>query len=534
MEKMAHFFPFKTTKVRWLNFSTFSIIGILIVAAFLRLYKIGDYMTFLGDEGRDALVVYNILHGKLTLLGPTSSVGGFFLGPIYYYFMAPFLWLFQYDPVGPAVMVGLVGTATVFLVYKIGSEFFNKTAGIIAALLYAISPLVIAYSRSSWNPNLMPTFSLLTLYVLYRSIVSKNTWLMIVSGILFGITMQLHYVATFLGLIIIVYVITLRLFFERGKFFGKIMQIIKDGMSLLIGFLIGWSPFLAFEFRHGFLNLQSIAKFILNSEDTGGGGHFASTVSNVLYRVFARLITKYPPPEQVSIKADTDIAVWYYLTVGLIIISLGYFVVRVYKTSVTKDHSFYRLYLLLVWFVIGVCLFGFYKKPIYDYYFQFMYPVPFLFVGAVLSWLLTRTLISKVIALVIIGALVWINLTGIPFRYQPNRQKDQVKTIAEFVLSKTDNKPFNFALLTLGNSDHGYRYFFKLAEKDPIVIQTPQLDPDRKTVTDQLLIVCEDPNCQPLGASIWEVAGFGRAEIVDKWDVSVVKVYKLVHYSGEE
>src|SRR5258708_28233079 len=117
------------------------LLGILIIAAFLRLYKIGDYMTFLGDEGRDVLVVYNILHGKFTLLGPTSSVGGFFLGPLYYYLMAPFLWLFNYDPVGPAVMVALFGTVTVYLVYKIGSEFFNERAGIIAAILYAISPL---------------------------------------------------------------------------------------------------------------------------------------------------------------------------------------------------------------------------------------------------------------------------------------------------------------------------------------------------------------------------------------------------------
>src|ERR1035437_10265433 len=71
---------------------------ILILAAFLRLYRIADYMTFLGDEGRDVLTVYGILHGHLTLLGPTSSVGGFFLGPIYYYFMAPFLWLFNDNP----------------------------------------------------------------------------------------------------------------------------------------------------------------------------------------------------------------------------------------------------------------------------------------------------------------------------------------------------------------------------------------------------------------------------------------------------
>src|SRR5213080_2576723 len=90
------------------------LILILVFAAFLRLYRIADYMTFLGDEGRDVLVVYNILHGHLTLLGPTSSVGGFFTGPVYYYFMAPFLWLFNYDPVGPAVMVALFGIITVW------------------------------------------------------------------------------------------------------------------------------------------------------------------------------------------------------------------------------------------------------------------------------------------------------------------------------------------------------------------------------------------------------------------------------------
>src|ERR1035437_2190945 len=148
-------------------------IFVVLIAAFLRLYRIQDYMTFLGDEGRDVLVVYNILHGHLTLLGPTSSVGGFFLGPIYYYFMTPFLWLFNYDPVGPAVMVALFGIATVALIYKVGSEFFGKTAALIAAFLYSISPLVISYSRSSWNPNLMPFFSLLTLYTLYKA-VDKN------------------------------------------------------------------------------------------------------------------------------------------------------------------------------------------------------------------------------------------------------------------------------------------------------------------------------------------------------------------------
>ncbi len=504
--------------------SNILLIIILFTAAFLRLYKIGDYMTFLGDEGRDVLVVYNILHGKFTLLGPTSSVGGFFLGPIYYYFMAPFLWLFNYDPVGPAVMVGLFGVLTVYLIYRIGNEFFDKKAGLVAASLYAISPLVIAYSRSSWNPNLMPFFSLLTLYVLYKGVKSNTLYLFGVVGVLLGILMQLHYLSLFVGVIVGVYI-----FFTQRN----IVKTIPKYLLVFGGFLVGWSPFLAFEARHGFLNIQSIIKFIFVSPAVGGAsGNYVMTAWNVLFRLFARLVTKYPPPEQVSARAHVDIAVWYYLTIVLLVVSLGIFLYQYRKIFQEKSEKWFSRSLILVWLLVGVLMFGFYKKSIYDYYFGFMFPLPFLLVGNAFSFLWNKKSL-KVFIIVAFSVLVYINYTGMPFLSLPNRQKEQVKQIAQFVLSKTDNKPYNFALLTLGNSDHGYRYFLKLAGKDPVMIETLINDPQRKTVTDQLLVVCEDTACQPRGAAVWEVAGFGRAEIVEEWNVSVVKVYKLEHYKGK-
>src|SRR3989344_3226639 len=158
MEKMAHFFSFKTSGKIRISKGFLLFLLIFLLGFFLRIYRIRDYITFLGDEGRDVLVVYNILHGDLTLLGPTASVGGFFHGPLYYYFMVPFLFLSNYDPVGPAIMIGLIGTITVLLVYLVGKRLFGAAAGLIAAFLYAISPIVIVYSRSSWNPNPMPFF----------------------------------------------------------------------------------------------------------------------------------------------------------------------------------------------------------------------------------------------------------------------------------------------------------------------------------------------------------------------------------------
>lgn len=533
------------------KYERFIIIAILLVAAFLRLYKVDEYMTFLGDEGRDVLVVRNIIFGfgdllrgdvasamkNLTLLGPTSSVGGFFLGPIYYYFMAPFLWIFNFNPVGPAVMVALFGILTVFFVYKIGKEFFDTTTGIIAASLYAVSPLVIAYSRSSWNPNLMPIFTILTLYTLYKGIQTGRIRYAFLSGLSYGIAIQLHYVATFLVPTIVLYVGFHRYLFykEHAKKIATLGRLIKDITAFAFGFLLSWSPFLGFEVRHGFPNLQSIANFIFYSSDVSSSGNGFAIVGNVFFRLFGRLLTRFPPPEQVALQAYLPIAIWYSLSLLLGIVSVGLFfwyAIKIMKKSdnATKRKKLQQYSLLTIWFFVSIILFSFYKKPIYDYYFEFLFPLPFLLVGFLCSFLLRQRIAFQIAGILLFVILVVVNLLGMPFRFSPNRQLVQVQSIASFVLEKTDGKPFNFALITSGNSDHAYRYFFALAGRDPVVIQNAQKDPKRQSVTDQLLIVCEYPSCHPLGHPLWEVAGFGQAEIVGEWPVSVVKVFKLTQY----
>ena len=570
MEKMAHSILIKTSRSSWVNNIKYQISNIkykitnknylifliLLLAVFLRLYRIQDYMTFLGDEGRDALVVYNILHGHLTLLGPTASVGGFFLGPIYYYFMTPFLWVFNYNPVGPAVMVALFGIATVWLIYKVGSEFLGNGIGFIAAFLYSISPLIIAYSRSSWNPNLMPFFSLPALYILYKAVNTNKIKLFIYCGILLGISMQLHYLAIFLGVIVAAYILLTRILLREGVSLQKtILRILKDYFYILIGFFIGWLPFLAFEIRHGFPNIRSILSFIFNSGDTGGNDHFLSTIYDVFFRLFARLITNFPPPEQVSAGMHKNITLWYYGTLLLAVASVLVFIGQLVKSTILRHpefisgshgipkempkqvrhdrERFQKISLLVLWLVVGIGLFGFYKKPIYDYYFGFVFPLPFLLVGMLISSLYNSR-VGKIFSIIIFVILAWINFKDAPFRYLPNRQLAQVEEISKFVINKTENKPFNFALIASGNSDHAYRYFFTIWGKPPLAIENTQIDPKRHTVTEQLLVICEKNPCSPLGYSLWEVAGFGRGEIVGEWNVSVVKAYKLEHYNRVE
>ncbi|MEK7470711.1 MAG: glycosyltransferase family 39 protein [Patescibacteria group bacterium] len=173
---------------------------ILALSAFLRLYKIGEYMTFLGDEGRDMIIIRRFLvEFHPPLIGPGTSVGSMYLGPLYYYMMAIPVLLANFSPVGPAVMVAILGVLTVFLIWFIGREWFGKIAGLVSALLYAISPTIIIFSRSSWNPNIMPFFSLLSIYAIWKVWKEKEYKWMIVLGISLAFVLQSHY----LGLLLI-------------------------------------------------------------------------------------------------------------------------------------------------------------------------------------------------------------------------------------------------------------------------------------------------------------------------------------------
>lgn len=513
------------------HYQTVLLIFILLIGAYLRLYKISQYLTFLGDEGRDMLVVLHmIVNHKFTLLGPTASVGGFFLGPIYYYFMLPFVWLWRLDPTGAAVMVAVFGIATIYLVYRFGNDVFDGWVGLIAASVYALSPLVIAYSRSSWNPNLVPFFALLTAYLLWKSIAADQPKLLFWIGVSLGIGLQLHYLFLFLfGVVGVWYLL-----------YGRKMSWVKYYGLGVVGFVVGYAPFLAFEVRHGFPNTISIIRFLLSGKDTGFSlVMFLQTILDVSHRLFGRLVFRLPPPEQLINLNGTASWIW---PMGIWAAAIASLVITFFAaigtipvpwSTTDKKGTFKRLgfVFLLIWLVVPLLLFGLYKKGIYDYYFGIFFPVPFLFIALALRFI-AKSKIGIAVAAIATFALLYLNWQGRPFLYAPNNQLGQARTIAQAALSKTNGQPFNFALITGGNSDHAYRYFFELWGRAPVTIENTAVDPQRKTVTDQLIVICESNPCKPLGNSLWEIAGFGRADIAGQWQVSFVTIMKLVHYKG--
>lgn len=486
------------------KYLSYIILGlILLIAAFLRLYRIEDYMGFLGDEGRDALVVKRIIvDHKLTLLGPITSVGLMHLGPAYYYFMLPFLWAWNLNPVGPAIMVALFSLATIVLMWQLAREFFSEKAGMIAGILYALSPLVIIHAHSSWNPNILPFWGLLLIYGLIKVVVKKDfRWLFVVGASL-GIAIQLHYVALVFGPIILSTLLLIRF---------KVP--IKYLIGGFIAFVFTYSPFIFFELRHQFINTKTVIEFVTRGGDTAPSFEFLPFFSH-FWDLTIRMIWRLVVVENAE---------------ASMVFLAGLIASLIYIWKSAQKNTRQALNVLFVWFFVGISLLALYTGNIYDYYLMFIFPFPFLIIGIVFSWCM-RKRVGTIGALLVILVLSFIYSKHTSIAKEPNRLAKQAQEISQFILDKAQKNPYNFGLIAAGNSDHAYRYFLEIGENPPIVIENEVIDPERKTATDQLFVVCEEKICQPLGHPTWEIAGFGRAHITDEWNVGLFKIFRLISY----
>lgn len=465
-------------------------------------------MGFLGDEGRDALIVKRmIVDHRFTLLGPITSVGLMHLGPMYYYFMIPFLWASNLNPVGPAIMVALFSLATTVLIWKMCQEFLGTRAANLAALFYTLSPFVITYSHSSWNPNILPFFALCIVYSLVKAIHTKKiTWLF-VAGLNFGIAIQLHYVALVFVFIGLVYLFTTRVF-----------PLLKSIFTVAGGVFVTFLPFVIFEIRHSFINTKTIYDFVTR---TGNEKTFSimqpiSSFWDLFVRLFWRLLTIE--------SAQLAKAVGVFLLLG---------VLYQYKNEINKKTKLF-LQALLVWIGVGLLVLSLYSGNVYDYYLMFVFPLPFIFLGLVFANISKKNVLGAISIFVASMFLVIVYSRNTPILQPPNRLAFQSEEIANFILDKTSGEPYNFALIAGQNSDHAYRYFLEVNGYSPVTIENPTLDPLRNSVTKQLFVVCEEAVCQPLGHPLWEIAGFGPAEIVDEWQVGLFKVFKLKPFIASE
>lgn len=491
------------------------LVGILAIAAFCRLYRIDHYMTFLGDEGRDVIVVRRLLtEGHPPLIGPGTSIGNMYLGPLYYYMMAPALFIANYNPIGPAIQIALLGIATVWFVWYVGRVWFGKTAGLIAAGLYAIAPTVIIYSRSSWNPNIMPFFALLSMFSIWKVWKEiKFGWLIVLGGA-YAAVLQSHYLGLLLAPSIFIFWLLTLLRIKRDK--PEVKRFWKKSVVGIILFLALMSPLFFFDLRHNWINSKAIYTFFTVRQET----------------VSIRPWTAIPKlPEVLNLIDSSVVAAKNMIGALIASIILGAGLIWIFVKNYRAKKNFKILpeyWLLISWIGFGLIGFGLYKQNIYDHYFGFIFAVPFLLIGSFLSMLLTDGKILKWAGAAILGYLVAINLIASPLRKEPNSLLQRSEDVSHKIVTEAKGAPMNLAVIADNNYEAGYQYFVELYGGNVLEINAL----DKSTFANQLFVVCEQiPNskCDPTHNPKAQIANFGWSKVEAQWPLDGVIIYKLIH-----
>lgn len=170
------------------------LLAILISAFFIRIYRVSDLMGFYYDQGRDGLVIWDLWHDhKPFLIGPITGLKGIFLGPFYYYLIAPFYLIGGGNPAFPAIFLSFTTVLAILMLYFLGAKMHSRFTGLLAAFIGAFSYNIFTLSRWLSNPTPMLLLSTILLWC-YWEIISgekkKTSWFWVGAVLTTGISLH--------------------------------------------------------------------------------------------------------------------------------------------------------------------------------------------------------------------------------------------------------------------------------------------------------------------------------------------------------
>jgi len=417
-----------------------SVILVLIIGLFLRVYRVDKVLNFYFDQGRDALVIWDFWHnGKFFLVGPTTGIAGIFRGPFYYYLIAPVYLIGNGNPTWPAVFLAITAVAANVLLYKLAAEIEGKIAGLIAVTIASFSFYIVLAARWLSNPTPMLFLSMALIWLMFRAHEKKFwTWPLIAfiagsSLFHFGSAGEVFY---FLAILIF-------MIWQRKK-----LPPLKYWIISALAFFATFAPLLIFDLRHDGILRNNIFDFLFSR------GSFKTSFWDVAkirfrfyYDVFTNKLFDYRGPKRT----------------GLIMIMAVFFVANYQRFL--KNDKLKIVVLFLVSPMIGLLFFQGNYGNIYDYYLTGYYLIFILFVSVVLAriW---QTIYGKVFVIIFFYYFFTSNFPLVWSRINDNLDgetsigfKNQLEAI-DWIYKDANGENFNVDFYVPPVIPYAYDYLF--------------------------------------------------------------------------
>lgn len=217
------------------------LVAILIIAAFLRLWKLGSIPPSLTpDEASLGYNAYSVLktgkdeYGKL-LPVIFKSFGDYKPG-LYVYLTIPSIFIFDLNEFAVRLPSALFGIISVWLIYLIVKKLFQKeNIALISSFIAAVTPWLIYFSRGAWEVNVSLALTLAGIYFFLKFLEEEKY--IFVSVVSFALTLVCYQGAKLsTGIVVLLLVV---IYFKKvNKLEPK-----KIIVSVILGLLIS-SPIL--------------------------------------------------------------------------------------------------------------------------------------------------------------------------------------------------------------------------------------------------------------------------------------------------
>jgi len=470
------------------NMTTFLLI---LIAIFLRFYKLSEFTTFLGDQGRDAIIIKRIVTFQhFPAIGAPTSIGQIFLGPFYYYFIAPFLLLFNFNPVGLTYGVAFLSIVGLIFGYFIISKYLSKPTALVFLSLAVFSHTLIEYSRFSWNPNLLPIFSFLALYFMYLILKRDKLTDFVILGALISFSVQLHYLGIFLFFPLL-FTLVYKVILKKNSFN------IKNICAGLISCLLCSSPLIIFDLKHQFLNSKNFLNLIFKKEVVVSQGSILIRILNTNKEFYNHVF---------KLEFSNLIAI-------IITLLLSFLIFRSKKNSFVVINT--------VNFLSFIVLFSFLNSSRFPHYYGQVYFSFFLILAVILSSI--RIKIKYVMITILIIFYAFFNMKNYGyFIEEGSRQIERAKRIAMTFKGKIDSRSFLVVPEPFTESADPVKYFLE-------VDGHTALPDDFAGQPDELFLMCHLKDCVISGNPQWQLSAFNNPKIDKIWNIEGIKIYKIVH-----
>jgi 4-amino-4-deoxy-L-arabinose transferase-like glycosyltransferase len=312
-------------------------VALLVVGLYLRFWNIENTFEYGWDQARDAWKVRDILTGTLVLNGPRTGIGHFNLGPIWYYYLAPFYFLTRLDPIAAQYGNILLYVFNGIVFFWVTKKIFSDKFALLATYIFIISGYLIGIAQVPWNVSPVLGVSTLIFYCLHEIVIHSKYKLILLLMFLTGLFLHLHFAFVFLPPIIF-----FSLIFAKNK--REVVHWILLGIPL---FLIWVLPllFLDIEWKGGNTNMfrNFLKDYFID------GFHF---------RFFLIRI------HDAFIQYERVLSIPHSIMWGKFVIPILFVLVSLTE----RGKVLIRNYLMLLWFFIPAVVYSFYAGTTSEYY----------------------------------------------------------------------------------------------------------------------------------------------------------------------